>query len=385
MNTWITEHLNDDTSRLRLKYGHEHADDILQIECRRKYAAKLGEVISLLPDFRFPTALSGEQSTSWALARFHASLLEPGRSVVDLTAGLGIDAFAMSRRGLSVTAVERDPAVAQALRDNYGSLPGFTVVEADCRDFLRDCDRHFDYAFIDPARRSADGGRVYALADCEPDVTAMLPRLREICAELVVKASPMLDITHTLAALPDTRRMIVLGTTTECKELDSICHFGHAPASEPFIEAVTIGPGVDSRFTFRRSEETAATASYAMPRVGQYIYEPYPAVMKSGAMKLLSARYGLSKFHANTHLWFGEAGIADFPGRAFEITEILPYASKHIKRYRRSHPQVSVTTRNFPVGADALRAKLAVREGGSERLFAVTTPDPLLITTKKAP
>lgn len=44
-------------------------------------------------DFIFPTSLSAEQCTSELLARFHANLVPDNGVVLDMTCGLGIDAF----------------------------------------------------------------------------------------------------------------------------------------------------------------------------------------------------------------------------------------------------------------------------------------------------
>lgn len=373
---WIDAHRDEDPARLRLKYGRQRADEILQIECRRKYAAKLAGLLAARPRFVFPTALSGEQSTSWRLAQFHASLVPPGSRVADLTAGLGADACAMSDHA-DVTAVERDPEVAAALRHNYAASGTLTVVEADCRDFVRDYlargEEPFDVIFIDPARRSADGGRVYALDGCEPDVTAMMPDLLRMGRRVIVKASPMLDITHTTGELPEAETVIALGTTTECKELDIICS---ANPSRPLtIQTVTLGSDTESAFAYRSTDGTGSPDTYAVPRVGEYVYDPYPAVMKSGAMHILGPRYGMAKLAPNTHLWVSAKATDDFPGHRFEVTEVLPYASRHIKRYASRFPRVSLTTRNFDVAAPVLKKKLGVADGSDVRLFAVTARD----------
>lgn len=387
---WIDAHASDDPSKLRLKYGRERAGEILQIECRRKYASKLGQTLKDDPEFIFPTALSGEQSTSDRLAAFHASLLGSSLRVVDLTAGLGIDAMAMARHvGAAghVIAVERDEAVADALRHNARNLTNLEVINSDCRTLLDVWAQEgmkFDCVFVDPARRDNAGGRVYALDQCEPDVVAMLPLLATVTRRLIIKASPMLDIAHTLSLLPQAVRVVVLGTTTECKELDVECVFGLDKYPEPKIEAVTIGTGLHSRFTFTRSDEASAEVDYAMPVAGQYILEPYPAVMKAAPFRMLAATFGLAKPAPNTQLWSAPAVPAGFPGRAYEVEEVLPYMSKHIKRYASRYPRVSVTTRNFDPGADALRAKLGVKDG-PRRMFAVTDAhgNKYLITCKE--
>ena len=75
---WIAAHASDDVAKLRLKYGREYGDAIMQIECRRKFGKKLEQTLASFPDFYFPSVLAGEQSTSDLLASFHASLTPEG-------------------------------------------------------------------------------------------------------------------------------------------------------------------------------------------------------------------------------------------------------------------------------------------------------------------
>lgn len=374
--TWIEAHKADDPAKLRLKFGRERAFEILQIECRRKYLTKLSETLHHNPEFIFPTALSGEQSTSDSLAHIHAELLMPGYKVADLTAGLGIDAMAIAKRVGDkghVIAVERDETVADALRHNAKTITNLEVINSDCSSLLDVWAREgmrFDAVFIDPARRASDGGRVFALNQCEPDVVAMLPLLKAVSDRLIVKASPMLDISHTLALLPDATEVLVLGTSTECKELDIICNFTKESATSPKIKAITIAQGVHNVYTFTKNEEVAAKAEYGLPEVGGYVYDPYPAVMKAAPFKLLSSGE-LKAIGPNTHLWCSSQLVDRFPGRSYRVEEILPYMSKHIKRYAARYPKISVTARNFDMTSDQLRAKLKVKDGPG-RLFAVT-------------
>ena len=385
---WINLHISDNPSKLRLKYGAERAFDILQIEMRRRHASKFAETFAGNPEFVFPNSLSAEQATSDRLADFHFSLIDPGANVADLTAGLGIDAMALAKVAGSVVAVEHDPEVAAALRYNSRRLTNFTVIEDDCRHLLQSWvkeARRFDAIFIDPARRDTNGGRVFALKDCEPDVVAMLPVMAEVTDRIIVKASPMLDITHTVNALsPFVEEVVVLGTTTECKELDLLCNLKKRKNSQPEIRAVTVGSDFQSEFDFTRSEETQATPIFGVPKVEDFILNPYPAVMKAAPVRLLGQSFGVKKIGSNTHLWFSEKPAENFPGTAFRVLEVLPYMSKHIKRYAERWPRTGVTARNFDISSENLRAKLKVTDGPL-RLFAVNAFDgrKLLITCEK--
>ena len=379
---FIDTNRNVEPSALRLKYHGKPNPDfdidfaILQIECRKKYGKKLADTLARFPRFIFPTSLSGEQATSDLLASYHASLLPEGIAVADLTAGLGIDALHLSAKCTSFTAVEIDALKADALAYNTQGT-GIRVACDDCQlwiDKAAENGERYDMLFIDPARRATDGKRIFALSECQPDVTTMLHTMRNVSKALMVKASPMLDITHTASELPGATRIIALGTVTECKELDAIVDLT-ADCGEYTVEATTLTKDGASTFAFTPSQERNAAATYAMPQEGGYIYEAYPAVMKAAPFNLLSQQFEIGKLHPNTHLYTSATLTErqqEFPGQIWRIERVLPYESKHIKRLAKEYPQMQVATRNFDMQADALRKKLGIKDGGQLRLFAAT-------------
>lgn len=391
---WVRDHAADDPSALRLKYHDRRSDGIdcaaaiVQIECRRKFAAKLAATLEAFPDFYFPSVLAGEQASSDLLAAYHADLVDEGEAVADLTAGLGIDAFHIARRAATVAAVELDRARADALHFNARGLglENVEIVEGDCADFIarvKTEGRRFGTIFIDPARRSATGDRVYALADCSPDVTAMMPEIACIAKQLIIKASPMLDVAHTIEHLnPMPCRITALGTQAECKELVVTVRFGADVAEPTLIEAVTLHPdSTRDTFAFTREEEAAAPLPSVdtAVRPGHYVYEPAPALMKTGAFRLLAARYGLSIFHPNTRLFHSAEPVDAFPGRRYKVLDALPYASKVIKRLKNRWPAAEVAVRNFGMSAEALRAHLGVKESSALRIYGITVGNERLL------
>lgn len=377
--SYIEAHRNDETSRLRLAVnsvcdsGFDINSAILQIECRQKYGKKLNDTLTRFPRFYFPDSLAGEQCTSDTAASYHETMAGNFDSIVDMTAGLGIDLFHLARKAKSATGIERKPGLAEALRYNATGLKidNLKIIDGDSTELL-DMLPEGDVLFIDPARRATDGSRVFGLTDCEPDVISVLGRIARKYKRIIIKASPMLDVTRTIADLPDCTDIVVLGTTTECKELDAVI----TPGSEnsiTTIKAVTIRPdGSTIEIKFTRDEESnCSTPPTGRPKAGDFLCEPYPAVMKAGPFKLLANRYGITKAANNTHLYFS-SGKIEFPGDIFRITEVIDWQSKHIKRLKNRYPRISVTTRNFGMTADALRVKLGVKDGGDKRLFAIT-------------
>lgn len=380
--SWIEAHACDDTSKLRLsalKWKKPWiADAILQIECRRKSERKLPDAVAH-PRFLFPTALSAEQSTSERLARFHAGLIRKGDSVVDLTAGLGIDAMTIAAIASHVTAVDINPTVAAALVHNAKVMgrDNVDVRNEDCAQFLAGMAVEADMAFIDPARRGENGERLFALSDCRPDVVTLLQKIKAHFKGLIIKASPMIDISATMRELPQIVRFIMLGTRSECKELIAVVDFGSVnPSNDAAIEAVTLlADGSDCRFSFTRREESEAAVEYGNPESGDLLFVPYPSTVKAAPFKLLSERFDIRKLSGNTHLYTADSRREGFPGETFTVVETLPYASSVIKRFASHYPRINVATRNFGMSADALRGKLRVKDGGDKRVIGVTLAD----------
>lgn len=383
---WIGLNSGEDTARLRLKGGSEPwlPLAILQIDCRRRAATKVAEELEC-GRFLFPTALSAEQCTSDAVAALHASLIRPGEKVLDLTAGLGIDAFHIARRAALVTALDMNPDVAAALEHNANvlGLDNVRAVCADSTEYIKSvADGAFDTVFIDPARRSADNRRLFSLHDCQPDVVELLPQIRRVSQRLIVKASPMLDITAVIRELPGTTAIYSAGTNSECKELLAVVDFKDEAIEDTAVHIWT--PDCNYRFTQRQEQE--ASAVFGRPENGWWLYEPWPVTHKAAPFRLLSAQFGLMELAANTHVYTSPEEVDGFPGTKRRVMEVLPFASRVLKNFSKAYPKIDVAVRNFPMSADALRAKLRVAPASTDglRLIAATarSDEKLLIVVR---
>ena len=306
----------------------------------------------------------------------HSSLFR----VADLTGGFGVDAAMIVRAlqaagwGVVLTWVERQSALC-ALAEHNLPLLGVERAEIRCGEaeeaLAQLPPQHLIY--IDPSRRDAHGGRVSALADCQPDVSRLLPLLMEKSEQVLVKLSPMLDLTEALRSLPAVE-VHVVSVEGECKELLLLLS-ASATESEPLIHCVNIGANQTSLFRFTRSEEQSAVCTYA-EGVGAYLFEPDASVMKAAAFRTVARRFGLSKLHPNSHLYTAPALVTAFPGRMFRVLGTCSVGRRPLQALLRGlsdgSPSLHLAVRNFPLSADALRKQLGVREGGSRYLFATT-------------
>lgn len=370
--------MKEDFNRLRLKH---HGDptmmhNILQLECRSKTASKLPETLRC-ENFSFPSLAVAEMATSDAIARLHTDLIAAGSNVLDMTFGLGIDAFHFASKAAHVTALEYNHDTYMTGKANIQALgiQNLSLIEGDSISWLKDNNRCFDIIFIDPARRD-NAGRHFALKDCLPDIIPIMPLLLSRSRRLIVKASPMLDIKKTIEESGISCDIMTIGTVKECKELVLVIdnHEGYAENQPSRLSTSCLTVGQEP-FRFTPEEELQAVPAYALPEKGGFLLEPYPAVMKGGGMKLLSARYDVDRLHPNTNLFTTRSLPTSFPGEYFSILEVLPFDKKTVKRFSANYPHINVAVRNFPLSAPQLAAKLKIREGGNCMAFGTTGPD----------
>ena len=313
----------------------------------------------------------------------HSSFLIPHSSffrVTDLTGGFGVDATmivrALQAAGWSVviTWADRQSALCALAQHNLPLL-GVDKAEIRCAEaeevLAQLSPQHLIY--IDPSRRDRHGGRVVALGDCQPDVVRLLPLLLEKSEYVLVKLSPMLDLTEALRVLP-AGEVHVVSVEDECKELLLLLS-ASTTDSDPPIHCVNIGANQTSDFRFLRSEEQSAACTYA-EAVGAYLFDPDASVMKAAAFRTVAVRFGLSPLHPNSHLYTSPSPVAAFPGRTFRVLGTCSVGRRPLQQLLRSLSDSSssfhLAVRNFPLSADALRKQLGVREGGSHYLFATT-------------
>ena len=393
---FILLHAEDDTSKLLLSGKVEGEFDLGEavstIECRRVLKGKVPEWFEVT-SLRFPLRLSSEQCSSSATALYKASvarIFAGGGAIADLTGGLGVDVWAFSKKFDRVLYNEMSPVLCDAARWNFQRLGMSRVGIRNCRvgeTALREILGDFtpDLIFLDPSRRAEGGRKVFRLQDCSPDVTALMPELLEACPRVMLKLSPMADISELMRQIPCLEFIYSVGAEGECKELLALSRRGYE--GEPEIVATDLPGG---EFRFRPSEEKAAAAVYidairaakstpipaaksaTLPARPRYLLEPSKALSKAGAFNLISKRFGIAKAAPSTHLYFGDSIPADFPGKVFEIIDTAPFSGKSIKDFSARYSIDGVTARNLPIRSEELFKKLGrgTPSGPSVHIFA---------------
>lgn len=381
---YVAANAGADTLKLMLKSEPDLPFDkrfaVMQIECRKKTKNKIPELLAN-DRFLFPKAISAEQCTHQQVAKFHASLFQPTDSVLDMTMGLGVDSYYISQRVASLKAIELDEEISAAGAHNYA----FTVVNADSVAWLTQTDERFDAVFIDPARRGDGGARLYGLADCAPDVLGILSTIKAHAKRLYIKASPMIDVTQSMRDLaPHLTDVWAVSVKNECKELFFEVDFS-VECADVRLHALNFEAGGTQEFAVDNAA-LAVEGSYGSPSAGQYLYEPNASVMKIGAFAALTRQFPIQQIAKNSHLYYSDDFVEDFPGRKFAIDSIIPFSGKEAKAVGKQHKQLNIATRNFRLSPDELKKRLKVRDGGDCYLFATTLAngEQVLLLTRKA-
>ena len=321
----------------------------------------------------YPKHLSMEQCSSEATAIYKAGLVE-GDTFADLTGGFGIDCSFLSRKFKQADYVERQSELCELAEHNFPLLGlKIGVHNEDGVEYLKQM-YPVDVLFLDPARRDGHGEKTVAISDCEPDVSALEDLLVEKAKKVMVKLSPMLDLSLALKALKYVREVHIVSVNNECKELLLILEKS-TDSLEIVIHCEQItSTGEHQRYAFTQEQERTSDCPLAA-EVGAYLYEPNASILKAGAYRSLTQAYPVKKLHASSHLYTSPYYIEDFPGRRFQVEAVSGFGKKELKTLLQGLEKANLTIRNFPSSVAELRKRLKLKEGGECYLFATTLSD----------
>lgn len=324
--------------------------------------------------------------------------------IADLTGGLGVDSWAFSEVAEEVLYNEMNPALAAAARHNFKALGVTTIFIKNSEatsDSLKDIFGDFrpDVIFLDPARRDSGGKKVFLLEDCSPDVLKILPELFGISRFVLLKLSPMADITMAVERLDRTyeeylekasgkgwngqwvREVHVVASGGECKELLILL-------DGEWNEGYSLTCREDGKtLTFKPEEITKAKAGYPDSTFARIIFEPGKSLTKAGVSNAICERFGLVKLARFTHLYTiseplsdseseqRTAPLKDF-GKVFYVKEILPLNKSSMKDVGKRYPHSEVSAKNIPMSSDELRTRLKVKSGDDAHIFGVRIETP---------
>lgn len=366
--------------------------------------------------------------------------------IADLTGGLGVDSLAFSRVAKNVLYNEMNPERAAAAKHNFALLGAANIdvishcvqprkaseinggtdaegqasstcsvmtsrsntseesvagVSATLHDDFWDTLTTFrpDLIYMDPARRSTTGNKVFLLEDCSPDVLTLLSDLFSITGNLLLKLSPMADISMLITRLREHQGYVheihVVAAVGECKEL-LLC-VRPEPCSRPRLFINENGHVIEA-------DEKSCSATPKFLTQDQlttmtHLFEPGKALAKAGLFHAVASLFKVNAYKAgrSTHLYFSpedlnldstpdgegckgngsrecldsiDPNLRNF-GKIFKILEVEPLNKQAIRDFGRKYPKAEVSARNIPMTSDELRKKLKVASGGDIHIFGI--------------
>ena len=318
----------------------------------------------------FPTKLCLEQCSGEKTAEYKADLVnrlfpDGGEIMADLTGGLGVDFSFMVRNFKRGIYIERQAILCEGAKNNFPKLglKNIDIIEGDGTEHLSLLPP-LDLIFMDPARRDLSGRKTVFIEDCEPNVLELLPALWAKTSCIILKLSPMLDLSRALKSLKNVSEAHIVADGGECKELLLVLK---PHATNTRITCTDLS----HVFSFFPEEEISAEVTYTSI-LHKYLYEPGSALLKAGAFKLVAQRFNMEKLHPNSHLYTTDEYHADFPGRIFEVNQMSSFNKKELKKLCESVDKANLTIRNFPGSVADLRKRLKLKEGGDAYWFVTT-------------
>ena len=381
---------------------------VQQQEGRERLRDKLPTLVQQ-PDWWFPPRLACEQCSSERTATYKAELIRPhytpslspsfsrewqAGSFIDLTGGYGIDSFYLSAMATEAHYVEQDPELCRIAEHNFSrTRPHLQVHNTTAEEFLRTLpdipnteQSEVTCIYLDPARRDNHGGKVFRIEDCAPNIIDLLPLLQQKSTILMIKLSPMLDITAALRSLGEGWQVHVVAVRNEVKELLFIKSWrGSDGLGGSYLTAANYTQDHWQTLSFTLEEEQNAQVNYwHSTDAPRYLYEPNAAILKAAAFRFVSEHFRLAKLAPSTHLYAADHLLTDFPGRVWEVVSPLTSSMlKHLPDTIRERG-ASILTRNYPLSADQLRKKLKLKDSTEQTIIAARIADkPMLFWAKK--
>lgn len=333
-----------------------------QILAKQKSEKKLSQWFNT-KDIYYPEKLSIEQTSSEITAEYKSNLIS-GDTIIDLTGGFGVDCLAFSKKFKNVIHCEINEQLSEIVKYNYEKLgvSNIKTIAKNGVNFLKQFNERLDCIYIDPSRRHDIKGKVFLLKDCLPNVPENLDFLFTKADTILIKNSPILDITSSINELKFIKEIHIISVKNEVKELLFILEKNNKEFIKIKTHNILKNNTQEFKFTYKSNNKPA----YSIPQ--NYLYEPNAAILKSGGFNEVSYQLKINKLQQHSHLYTSEELITNFPGRIFKINNIHSYNKKKIKKILKLD-KANISIRNFPKTVAQIRTETKIKDGGDTYLF----------------
>lgn len=363
IQNYINQNLNSDLTKLLLKkspFPDVSMQEIVQQIKGRKTAEKKFPFLTK-EGIIFPPNLNLEQASSQSTAEYKAQNLN-GKSFLDLTCGFGIDAYFLSKNFDEVTLIEQNSELISIVENNWKTLGSkANFINENLEKFLENSQQKFDVIYLDPARRDQQNKKKFLLEDLSPNLLEIEEKLHSISDKIIVKLSPLIDISYLISELKNITEIQIIAVRNEVKELVLIIENNQLTDNQQptTIKCINLESN-DPEFSFNLDDEKSANSEFS--ESSNFLYIPNNSILKAGAFNIISEKFGLKKLHPNTHFYTSEHKIEDFPGRVLEIEKIDAKDLKKGEKY-------NLVSKNYPLKPEEIKKKYKLNDGGNHYLI----------------
>lgn len=309
-----------------------------------------------------------EQCTSSAVAKakadfFHSRI--PELPILDLCAGFGVDSWAWSQLGRSVTAVERDPALHNLALCNLSFLPQQT------RRILSEAETEYPkwanqsaLFLVDPDRRDGDKRLGASLETYQPHIWPWV-EMRKPEQHWLIKLSPITDFQALQNQVKQAFDAYWVALGSETKEL--VLHIHDQASGKKEILFVHESGRADTW------SELQATDRHS-PSDSPLLFEPHSAAFAARFNREMDENLYRS---ATPNAGFFETNFQGPKslGRRYRVEAKWEGSLNSIQRElaKLQVLQASVTVRECKLSAEAVKKKLGLQESSHRFVFATQT------------
>jgi hypothetical protein len=340
--------------RFRTRFNEGQAAVLADVAgARRLASAKFGPVAGQM----FFTPDSVQQATPREVAQHRAERLSPVDHVVDLGCSIGGDAMALGVPRRKVIGVEVDPMRLVMARHNV-ALTGASLVgvRADLEELAPFAG---ESGFADPGRRTDLGRRIFDVERYRPPLSLLVGRWVPRFTAFAIKVHPGIDCD----SVPPECSIEFVSLHGEMREA---CLWFGRPRAEVAAEATLLPSGVSMGGA---PESVLAELS----EVGDWMYEPDPAVIRAGLVGDLANDVGLCQIDPSIAYLTGPPVSSPFVRGAYRVEEVLPFNLKSLRAKLRALDVgvVDIKKRGTAVEPTELRKRLKLT--GDDRRTIILT------------
>jgi hypothetical protein len=311
-----------------------------------------------------------EQTSDPLIRRWRADRAFGYSMVYDACCGIGADSLAYAAAGADVLGLDIDPVrveMAQHNADQLGLRARFEVSDVTTDPRLAQVGEA-GMIFFDPARRDADGARIFDVERYQPPLSTLL-KWDKPPGEILVKLSPGVQLEQLQRYWWGV--LIFCSVGGDLKEAVLSLQHGFSGCDDLCCEAVLFDQGR----VLEWESQPGATVPIGTPQA--YLCEPDPALIRAGFVQDIAARCGGALLD-ETIAYFTCATLpADAVTRAWmkawRVHDWMPFNVKRIREYCRQHGigALTVKKRGTAVTPETIIPQLKLR-GDNQATLVLT-------------